>query len=129
MEWPPKWTFANYACPLSADIFAKSRKSNNPKNLAKVDPWTSLLLAANTIAPMTHLLCRRYTNRRLRDQAVHRRDTSHMHRAKCRVGAGENTMWGVNGARLLMLPLTCRAGRIYSFPGPRSSNRPGLPRK
>jgi hypothetical protein len=46
MEWPPKWTFA---CPLSADIFAKSRKSNNPKNLAKVDPWTSPLLAATPL--------------------------------------------------------------------------------
>jgi hypothetical protein len=30
--------------PILADIVAKSRKSNNPENLAKVDLWTSLLL-------------------------------------------------------------------------------------
>jgi hypothetical protein len=29
---------------LLADFVAKGRKSNNPKNLAKVDFWTSLLL-------------------------------------------------------------------------------------
>jgi hypothetical protein len=31
-------------CLFRADVVAKSRKSNNPKNLAKVDLWTSLLL-------------------------------------------------------------------------------------
>jgi hypothetical protein len=30
-------------CPKSADIVCKSRKSNNPKNLAKVDLCASLL--------------------------------------------------------------------------------------
>jgi hypothetical protein len=33
-----------WQCPLVADIVAKSRKSNNPKNLAKVDLETPLLL-------------------------------------------------------------------------------------
>jgi hypothetical protein len=35
---------SDYGMAVSGGYCCKSRKSNNPKNLAKVDFWTSLLL-------------------------------------------------------------------------------------